>query len=155
MKRHHITSFFCRWFRQVTDADTGCSSHIYNGGYWKAKLDRDFTACPSIYWWIKKKCASWKKNRRTILRRNTRWIVLKEEVLTEVWWIEVFHSYSLSTMLKMKKIWENVVLLLAWCCGIRLYTVEMIVSDKHGFKRVVDYAQKDKYYLMSNAFTKQ
>jgi len=38
-----------RWFRLVTDPDTGSSSHVYNGGYWKAKVEKDFSACPDIY----------------------------------------------------------------------------------------------------------
>lgn len=38
-----------RWFRLDKDSDTGSSSHIYNGGYWKSKVDHDFTASPYIY----------------------------------------------------------------------------------------------------------
>lgn len=38
-----------RWFTLVQDPDTDTWSHVYNGGYWKAKVDRDYTASPDIY----------------------------------------------------------------------------------------------------------
>ena len=38
-----------RWFDLYDDPDTMTTYHAYNGKYWDAKLNDDYSQCPDIF----------------------------------------------------------------------------------------------------------
>ena len=38
-----------RWFTEKFDPDTNTSYHVFDGQYWDAKLNKDYTVCPDIF----------------------------------------------------------------------------------------------------------
>ncbi|XP_019852777.1 PREDICTED: oxysterol-binding protein 1-like [Amphimedon queenslandica] len=38
-----------RWFTEKFDPDTNTSYHVFDGHYWDAKLNKDYTVCPDIF----------------------------------------------------------------------------------------------------------
>lgn len=48
-REHKKETWKPRWFVPELDADTGTTSHVYKGGYWTAKKDKNFENLPDIF----------------------------------------------------------------------------------------------------------